>query len=103
MYSMDTSLLTLMAIAFVGLLVLILLARKPKGNDIALKAEISDLKQAIEKKDGDLRNAWKNADKFEALAGERKNEIDRLNDDLSKLRLKLEDEAEEQKKLSNTI
>jgi DNA recombination protein RmuC len=92
-----------MAIAFVGLLVLILLARKPKGNDLALKAEISDLKQAIEKKDVDLRNAWKNADKFEALAGERKNEIDRLNGDLSKLRLKLEDEAEELKKLSNTI
>lgn len=103
MDSMDTSLLTLAATAFVGLLVLIVLVRKPKGNDVALQAEISDLKQTIEKRDGDLRSAWQNADKFEALAGERKDEIDRLNGDLSKLRLKLENEAEEQKKLSNTI
>jgi DNA recombination protein RmuC len=71
--------------------------------DAALQSEISDLKKASDRKDGELRDAWKNADKFEALAGERKEEIDRLNGDLSKLRVKLEGEAEEQQKLSNII
>jgi DNA recombination protein RmuC len=103
MNNIDTSLLTLVAVAVIGLLVLISLFRKPKTNDAALQSEISELKKAIEKKDWDLRDAWKNADKFEALAGERKEETDRLNGDLSKLRLKLENEAEEQQKLSNTI
>ena len=103
MNNIDTSMLTLVAVAVVGLLVIVSLFRKPKTNDAALESEISGLKQAIDRKDGELREAWKNADKFEALAGERKEEIDRLNGDLSKLRVKLEGEADEQQKLSNTI
>src|SRR6056297_783905 len=103
MNNIDTSMLTLVAVAVVGLLVIVSLFRKPKTNDAALESEISGLKQAIDRKDGELREAWKNADKFEALAGERKEEIDRLNGNLSKLRVKLEGEAEEQQKLSNTI
>lgn len=103
MNTIDTSMLTLVAVAVVGLLVLVSLFRKPKTNDAALQSEISDLKKASDRKDGELRDAWKNADKFEALAGERKEEIDRLNGDLSKLRVKLEGEAEEQQKLSNII
>ena len=67
------------------------------------KAEIADLRQTVTSKDSELRDAWKNADKFEALAIERKEEIDRLNGDLSKLRLKLGEEAEERQSLSNTI
>ncbi len=103
MNNIDTSMVTLVAVAVVGLLVLASLFRKPETNDAALQSEISESKKAIEQKDGELRDARKNADKFEALAGERKEEIDRLNGDLSKLRIKLEGEAEEQQKLSNTI
>lgn len=101
--TLDTPLFTLIAVVVVALLVLALLFRKPKNDDGSLKSEIEDQKKNIEKKDAELRDAWKNADKFEALAGERKEEVDRLNGDLSKLRLKLEEAAEEQQRLSNII
>ena len=100
---LDISMFTLITVGLTGLLVVVLLLRKPSANNTELKSEISELKELRDRKDVDLREAWKNADKFEALAGERKEEIDRLNGDLSKLRQKLEDEAEEQQRLSNTI
>lgn len=103
MNNVDTSILTLVGVAIVGFLVVVLLFRKPKNIEAALQPEISELKQTIERKEGDLRDAWKNADRFEALAGERKEEIDRLNGDLSKLRAKLEGETEKQQTLTNTI
>lgn len=103
MNNIETSMLTLVVVTIVGLLVVVLLFRKPKSDDATLKSEISDLKKTIESKDGELRGAWKSADRFEALAGERKDEIDRLNGDLSKLRVKLEKEGEEQQTLTNTI
>lgn len=101
--NIDTGLLNLLGLLFVVVLVLALFLRKPNNDDSALKSEISDLRQTVSTKDIELREAWKNADKYEALAGERKGEIDRLNGDLSKLRLKLDGEAEAQQKLSNMI
>lgn len=99
----DTGLLNFFGLLLVGLLVLILLMRKPSQSDAATQAEITELRKTLSAKDGELREAWKNADKYEALAGERKGEIDRLNGDLSKLRLKIDEEVEEQQRLSNTI
>ncbi|MCC5992817.1 MAG: DNA recombination protein RmuC [Rhodobacteraceae bacterium] len=101
--NIDTGLLNLLGLLLVGLVVLILLIRKPNHGDPELKSEIAELRQTVLSKDSELREAWKNADKFEALAGERKEEIERLNGDLSKLRMKLEGEAEEQKNLSSKI
>ena len=100
---LDISIFTLIAVGLTALLVVVLLLRKPSNNDTALNVEISELKEIRDRKDSELRDAWKNADKFEALAVERKEEIDRLNGDLSKLRQKLENEAEEQLRLSNAI
>jgi DNA recombination protein RmuC len=99
----DAELVNLFGLALVALLVLIVLLRKPKHDDSALKAEIAELRQSVIVKDSELRDARKNADKFEALAGERKEEIERLNGDLSKLRVKLENEGEAQNILSNKI
>jgi DNA recombination protein RmuC len=103
MDQLDVSTFTLILVSLVGLLVTFQLLRKPNNTNAALDSEISELKKLRDRKDIELREAWKNADKFEALAGERKEEIDRLNGDLSKLRLKLENEAEEQQRLSNII
>ena len=100
---LDVSTFTLILVGFVGMLVTIQLLRKPINNNSALDSEISELKQLRDRKENELREAWKNGDKFEALAGERKDEIDRLNGDLSKLRIKLENGAEEQQRLSNII
>ncbi len=77
--------------------------RKPKGDGTILPAQIAQIKKAAETKDHELREAWKNANKFEALAVERKTEIERLYGDLSKLRGKLENEANERQELSNTV
>ena len=103
MEQIDTNTLTLIAVAVVGILVLILLFRRPTRDDGALLSEVGSLKEAIEKKDGELRGALKRADGGEALAEERKNEVDRLNGDLSKLRLKLEEAAREERNLASTI
>ena len=101
--NIDTGLINLFGLAFVGMLVLIVLLRKPKHDDSALRAEIAEQRQSLIAKDSALRDAWKNADKFEALSGERKEEIERLNGDLSKLRVKLDSEGEAQQTLSNKI
>jgi DNA recombination protein RmuC len=103
MENMDTSIVTLGLLAIVGLLVLWSLLRRPKSDQDYQRTEISELKQTISDKDHDLREAWKNADRFEALAGERKQEIERLNGDLSKLRVKLDLESEQQRQLTATI
>ena len=103
MNDLDPSMLILTAIALLGLFVLVVLFRRPGRDGATLRNQVADLKSAGAKKDGELREAWKNADAFGALAGERKEEIDRLNGDLSKLRARLDGEAEDRQKLSNTI
>lgn len=76
-----------LAIAFVGLLVLILLFKLPKSDAPALRQELA-------KKEQELRQALNGLSRTDALASERKTEIERLNGDLSKLRQKLDDDAE---------
>ena len=95
----------LLLLAFVGfgVLVLALLLWRPRGDSAGQRAKIGELKSALGDKERDLREAWKKADTFEALAGERETEVGRLNDSLSQLRQKLEDAADEQSKLSSTI
>lgn len=66
----------LVGLGLIGLLLLVLLFRRPKDQA------------------GPLRDAQTGAGRAEALAEERKAEIDRLNGDLSKLRHKLEEDAE---------
>ena len=58
---------------------------------------------AVSRDDANARSARQRADRFEALAEERKTEINRLNGDLSKLRARLDTETETQRQLSMTI
>lgn len=95
--------LTLLAVVILGALVVFMLFRKPKGEGHVQQTEHATLRTAFEKQEGELREARTRADRYDALAGERKAEIDRLNSDLSKLREKLDCEAEDRQKLSNTI
>ncbi|MCC5988031.1 MAG: DNA recombination protein RmuC [Pararhodobacter sp.] len=93
--------LTLIAIGLLAVLVVVALFRRPRGN--ASGADIAAMQKALADKDAELREAWRNANRFEALAGERKEEIDRLNGDLSKLRRKLEEDAEKLQVASSRI
>ena len=80
-----------------------LLARWPKGKDASLRRSNAQLSAGIEIREGELREALRNANRFEALAEERRTEIDRLNGDLSKLRSRLDHAAEERRKLTGTV
>ena len=77
----------LIGLGLIGLLLLILLFRRPKDRT-------GPLQDALAAKELELRDAQSSASRAEALADERKTEIDRLNGDLSKLRVKLEADAE---------
>ena len=77
----------LIGIGVIALLFLILLFRRPKDRT-------GPLQDALAAKDLELRDAQTAAGRSEALAEERKTEIDRLNGDLSKLRVKLDADAE---------
>jgi DNA recombination protein RmuC len=77
----------LIGIGILALLLLILLFRRPKD-------QTGPLRDALVSKELELRDAQTGAGRAEALAEERKTEIDRLNGDLSKLRVKLDGDAE---------
>lgn len=77
----------LIGIGILALLLLILLFRRPKD-------QTGPLRDALAAKELELRDAQTGAGRAEALAEERKTEIDRLNGDLSKLRVKLDGDAE---------
>lgn len=77
----------LIGLGLIGLLLLILLFRRPKDRT-------GPLQDALAAKEQELRDAQTGASRAEALAEERKTEIDRLNGDLSKLRMKLDADAE---------
>lgn len=103
MAEVEMAQLTLVAVAAVGLLVLVALFRRPKQDDAALRNELGSLKDTLTGKENELREARKKADRSEAQAEERKAEIDRLNDDLSKLRDNKDEGAKERQDLSNKI
>ncbi len=77
----------LIGLGLIGLLLLVLLFRRPRD-------QAGPLRDALAAKDLELRDAQTAAGRSEALAEERKTEIDRLNGDLSKLRVKLDADAE---------
>lgn len=77
----------LIGLGLIGLLLLVLLFRRP-GD------QAGPLRDALAAKELELRDAQTAAGRSEALAEERKTEIDRLNGDLSKLRVKLDADAE---------
>ena len=78
----------LIGLGLIGLLLLVLLFRRPRD-------QAGPLRDALAAKDLELRDAQTAAGRAEALAEERKTEIDRLNGDLSKLRVKLDADAEQ--------
>jgi hypothetical protein len=80
----DISLVTLIVVVAVGMMVLLALFRRPKVDDSGHRSEIQSLTSKVELKDKDLREASSKVDRSEALAGERKAELERLNSDLSK-------------------
>ena len=100
---MNMQTLTLLGIVFVGVLVIIALIRRPKQGGGTGTDEVNSLKVELESRTTELRDERSRADRFEALEGERRSEIERLNGDLSKLRAQLDEGSEEQTRLSNTI
>lgn len=76
----------LIGLGFLGLLVLVLIFRGPRDGNGALR-------NALAAKETELRDALTGSSRTEALAEERKTEIERLNGDLSELRLKLDEGA----------
>ena len=77
---------TLIGIGVLGLLLIILIFRRPKDR-------AAPLQETLAARDAELQEARNAGSRADALAAERKTEIDRLNGDLSKLRLKLEEDA----------
>lgn len=77
----------LIGIAILGLLLLLLLFRRPRDRT-------GPLQEALTAKEAALRDAETAGSRAEGLAEERRTEIDRLNGDLSKLRVKLDEDAE---------
>jgi DNA recombination protein RmuC len=76
----------LIGIGFLALLLLVLIFRRPPDRS-------APLQEALAARDAELQEARNAGTRADALAAERKTEIDRLNGDLSKLRLKLEEDA----------
>ena len=77
----------LIGLAILGLLLLILILLRPKDRS-------APLRDVIAAREAELRDAQNAGSRAGALAEERKTEIDRLNGDLSKLRVRLDEEAQ---------
>ncbi len=88
-------------IGFVFLGALILFSNRKKT--VPLNSDLSVYDEKIKHLEVEIRTSVTDASKFKALAEERKAEADRLNQDLSKLRNKLDFENEEKTNLSNKV
>ena len=88
-------------IGFVFLGALILFSNRKKT--VPLNSDLSVYEDKIKHLEVEIRTSVTDASKFKALAEERKAEVDRLNQDLSKLRNKLDFENEEKTNLSNKV
>ena len=84
-------------------LLILFLNRKKAGSSLVSNEQIETLENKILNFEVKILAVGSAASKFEALAEERKTEIGRLNEDLSKLRNKLEYENEQKTNLSNKI
>jgi len=92
---------TYMLIAALAVAVLLwALFRRSGGDDGLLRSEVGSLKDELRKRDEELREARENSSRFDALATERRTEIDKLNGDLSKLRERLDAEVDEQRRMA---
>ena len=87
-------------IGFVFLGALILFSNK---KTVPLNSDLSVYDEKIKHLEVEIRTSVTDASKFKALAEERKAEADKLNQDLSKLRNKLDFENEEKTNLSNKV
>ncbi|MDA9074572.1 DNA recombination protein RmuC [Amylibacter sp.] len=88
-------------IGFVFLGALILFSNRKKT--LPLNSGLSVYDEKIKHLEVEIRTSVTDASKFKALAEERKAEADKLNQDLSKLRNKLDFENEEKTNLSNKV
>ncbi len=88
-------------IGFVFLGALILFSNRKKT--VPLNSDLNVYNEKIKHLEVEIRTSVTDASKFKALAEERKAEVDRLNQDLSKLRNKLDFENEEKTNLSNKV
>ena len=88
-------------IGFVFLGALILFSSRKKT--VPLNSDLSVYDGKIKNLEVEIRTSVTDASKFKALAEERKAEADKLNQDLSKLRNKLDFENEEKTNLSNKV
>ena len=88
-------------IGFVFLGALILFSNRKKT--VPLNSDLSVYDEKIKHLEVEIRTSVTDTSKFKALAEERKSEVDRLNQDLSKLRNKLDFENEEKTNLSNKV
>jgi len=88
-------------IGFVFLGALILFSNRKKT--VPLNSDLSVYDEKIKHLEVEIRTSVTDTSKFKALAEERKSEADRLNQDLSKLRNKLDFENEEKTNLSNKV
>ena len=100
-HGLESSQVTLFATVIVGLGVLISLFRKPDTS--RLTNEIDGLKVALTGKETELRDALTRADRSESLTFERREEIDRLNGDLSKLRSRMDQNTEAHRILTGQV
>lgn len=91
----------------VGLIALLVvssvIALRSRSGPGSLWSANAELKTDIEQKNADLLDARAAAEKFSGLAEDRKTEIERLNGDLSKLRVKLDEAASEKNKMTGII
>jgi DNA recombination protein RmuC len=86
----------LIGIGVLGLLLIILIFRRPKDRS-------APLREALTAREAELRDAQNAGSRADALAEERKTEIDRLNGDLSKLRSKLDEDAQKSREDASRI
>lgn len=86
----------LTGLGILGLLLLILIFRRPKDRT-------APLREALSARETELREAQTAGSRADALAEERKTEIDRLNGDLSKLRSKLDEDAQKSREDASRI
>ena len=90
--------INLLGFAVIILLLFLLIIKRPQRNPSELEGfeSINELKSS-------LSEAQQFSARTSALADERKSEIDRLNQDLSKLRLKIDDLNDQLRTQSNEI
>lgn len=97
----NTANMTLVAVAVLGIFALLFMFQKPDNS--RLTHEIGQLNLAMKERNIELREAATRADRAESLTAERKSEIDRLNGDLSKLRIRMDSDQDDLRKLTGQI